>query len=56
MKFEVVASWSVSARMSIEADTLEEAKALALEASIEEEGVYIDDSFQINEEETAKLN
>ena len=44
--------------VEVEADSLEEAKELSMELSVdnEEREFYLEDSFQVNETETEELN
>lgn len=51
-KFNVYVWWSVSADMSIEAESLEAAIELAENADLPDDAEYIDGSFEVNEDAT----
>jgi hypothetical protein len=56
--FKIAYEYTLVGTIEVEAETLEAAKDLALEASVGniDNEHYLDDSFVINEETTAALN
>jgi hypothetical protein len=58
MKYKIAYEYLLAGEIEVEAESLEEAKDLALEASCfnEENESYVDGSFLVNEEVTEELN
>jgi hypothetical protein len=56
--YTIAYSYSVLGTINIQAESLEAAKEIALEASVNNEGNerYIDQSFQLDEQRTAAYN
>lgn len=48
--YKVPVSWTVTATMEIEAESLVQAKLIAADASLPTDADYLEDSFQIDEE------
>ncbi len=58
MKYKIAYEYLLAGQIEVEADSLEEAKELALELSCnnQENESYVDGSFLVNEEMTDELN
>lgn len=58
MKYQIAYSYRLAGEITIEADSLEEAKEMALEASANnnEREFFLEGSFEVDEEETEMLN
>lgn len=58
MKYKIAYTYTLSGTVEVEASSLEEAKDLAIEASVDnrQNEEYMDDSFEVDEEITERLN
>ncbi len=58
MKYKIAYTYTLMGTVEVEASSLEEAKELAIEASVDNQQneKYVDDSFEVNEEMTKHLN
>lgn len=58
MKYKIAYEYLLAGEIEIDADSLEEAKEMALESSCDNEHneYYVDGTFEINEEATEELN
>ena len=58
MKYKIAYQYVLAGEIEVEASSLEEAKELSMELSVdnEENEFYLEDSFEINEEMTEELN
>lgn len=49
-KFKIPVTWVMWGSVEVEADSLEEARELALEAELPKDGNYVEYSFQVDED------
>jgi hypothetical protein len=55
-KFKVAVQWMETAEIEIEAESLKEAMQKAKDADLPDNGEYLTDSFEVNEDFTFELN
>jgi hypothetical protein len=55
-KFKIAVEWVTADEIIVEANSLEEAMAIAMDSDEMPEGYYVDGSFQINYEVTRMMN